>query len=146
MALKIRKPYTRLSVGIVFKDKSRTRQSEKDATDINLIVDKYQKTGVLSFAKEHAGQYGEVQPYDLQQAYEMIQNAEGMFTSLPSSVRKMMDNDPLKFMEFVSDPSNAEKMYELGLAERPIPEYQPDTDKPDVPPPTEPGQVSPPAE
>ena len=37
------------------------------------------------------------------------------FDDLPAKVRREFDNDPFKFLEFVEDPENVERMAELGL-------------------------------
>ena len=42
---------------------------------------------------------------------------------LPSDIRKLFDNDPGEFFEFATNPANAGKMAELGLA----PSTDPDT-------------------
>ena len=51
-------------------------------------------------------------------ALNLIQEAQEMFMTLPAHVRAEFDNDPEKFLEFVHDPDNEEKMRELGLLQK----------------------------
>lgn len=44
--------------------------------------------------------------------------AENAFNELPSKVREEFGNNPAKMLEFVSNPSNAERCIELGLMVR----------------------------
>ncbi|AZL82810.1 internal scaffolding protein [Apis mellifera associated microvirus 8] len=101
-------------------DPSLTVQSERDDTDINVIVDRYQKTGLLP-ANLATPQWG-VDVSDApsyQQAVQVVIDAERMFGSLDAKIRKEFDNDPAKFLAFVDDPANADKLIEMGLREAP---------------------------
>lgn len=119
----------RVRHSINFGKDSRTKQAHKDETDINQIMAKYIKTGVLEHANKYDGQYGFATSHDLHSALNLIQTAQEMFDELPSSVRSKMDNDPAKFLEFVQDPENAGELYELGLSltapENPTPQKEP---------------------
>lgn len=99
------------------KGESLTHQSMKDDCDINRIMMKYQKTGVLDHAKTYEGQYADFSKVtgDYQEHMNAVLEADQMFLTLPSSIRKKFDNDPGQFLAFVDDPSNAEEMIELGL-------------------------------
>ena len=93
----------------------------KDDCDINRIMLKYQKTGVLDHAKTYQGQYSDFSQVtgDYQEHMNAVIQANEMFMSLPSSVRKQFDNDPGEFLAFVDDPNNADEMVSLGLREAP---------------------------
>lgn len=99
---------------------SLVQQASKDETDINRILAKYRKTGLITHTAKHQGFYGEfIGAPDYHEAMTAIAEANSMFEELPATVRKEFDNDPSEFLAFVQDPANSEKMYEMGLAKRP---------------------------
>lgn len=112
---------------------SMTKQSFKEETDINYIVRKYQKTGMLSFVSDIAPQFMEVDSLEYQDALNLVIQAQNAFDQMPSNLRKRFENDPAKFLQFTEDQNNLEEMYDLGLATRPVLEEA----KPDNTPPVE---------
>lgn len=117
-----------------------TKQAFKKDTDINFIIDRFQKTGVMAHQKQYQGEYGEYHEIDYHEAMNVVTEADQMFQSLPSSLRKRFGNDPAAFLSFVSDENNAEQMREMGLlAPLPIEESRADPDPiPAEPEPAEP--------
>ena len=118
---------------------SLTRQEFADECDINGIMAKYEKTGMLPVngAQPSYVDFTAV-PSDLQEAMRVMMDAETAFMSLPANVRKEFDNDALRFVEFAQDGDNLEQLREWGLAE---PEKAPDApmrvevvNPPEVPP------------
>lgn len=95
---------------------SMTKQSFKDECDINKIMEKFQKTGVLNHYASHAPTYGDASPVEYLDALLVISTANEMFADLPASVRKRFNNNPEEFLEFAQDPKNVKQMRELGLA------------------------------
>lgn len=93
-----------------------TKQSFKDECNINKIMDKFQRTGIISHYASHGPQYMEIEPGDFLDAQLVIAKANTMFEELPSSVRKRFHNNPEHFLEFVQNPSNQEEMVQMGLA------------------------------
>lgn len=104
-------------VDLICTDASMTSQEFADEADINSIMRRYEKTGVVpSHGRE--GFYGEFADLpDFMEAQRIIMDAETAFAALPSRVRKEFDNDPAKFVEFASDPANVDQMRAWGLAE-----------------------------
>lgn len=96
---------------------SLTKQAEKQSCDINFIIQKYQRTGMLEHINRYQGVYGEAPAADFREALETVRTATSMFEALPSSVRKRFDNDPAAFLDFCSDPANLEEARLLGLAD-----------------------------
>jgi phage internal scaffolding protein len=98
---------------------SLTHQSMAPECDINTIMARWQKTGVLEHKNNFQGQYGDFTniPDDYHQAMNAVLDAEEMFSSLPSGIRKKFGNDPGTFIDFAVDPSNIDSMVEMGLAE-----------------------------
>ena len=93
-----------------------TEQNHKDETDINKIVRKYNKTGLIDHLNQFEKQYGDMTGYDYQDAMNTVAAANTMFEGLPSAIRNKFDNDPSKFINFVDDEANADKLVEMGLA------------------------------
>jgi len=113
--------------------KGMTRQEFERECNINNIMSKYQKTGVVDHITKHSPMYGDYDPIDFQTALNTIKEGEAMFAELPSQARKYFSNDPAEFMAFVQDPENIDKLVELGLASKPA--QAPETPDP-VPTPT----------
>lgn len=96
-------------------EESRTRQSEMRSADINLIMAKYQKTGVLPPATRQ-GFFADVSEVgDYREALDRIQRMDNYFLHLDPEVRKQFDNDPAIFLDFVSHDANLPKLEEMGL-------------------------------
>ncbi len=117
---------------------SRTQQSFKDETDINSIMAKYQKTGLIDHVNEHGAHYGE-QPAadDYHAAMNMVASTSSLFSELPSSVRDEFDNDPALFLEYISDEERrnellkTKKINQDELDIPAVPEADPPPNEPD---------------
>lgn len=96
--------------------KSRTKQSMKDETNINFIIDQYNKTGSLEHLKKYEGQYAQFDSIDFHTAMNVVVEAEQMFDELPSSIRSKFQNDPGQFLDYATNKENHEGMVEMGLA------------------------------
>ncbi|WNK13315.1 MAG: internal scaffolding protein [Microvirus sp.] len=94
-----------------------TKQEFKDECDINHIMAKFAKTGLIDHVNKYPGGYGDFtnQPTDYQSALNQVIQAEEMFLSLPSGIRTQFQNDPGQFLAFAEDPRNETKMRDLGL-------------------------------
>jgi len=92
-----------------------TKQSMQHECDINVILDRYQRTQIIDHYSKHAPKYGVYDPIDFKQAMDVITESNRMFMDLPSSMRNRFHNDPAEFLEFVQDENNAEEMRELGM-------------------------------
>ena len=95
---------------------SRTKQSDLAACDINLILARYAKTGILPPERRQAlyGDFSSVPTY--LESVEVVRQAHEQFEHLPAKVRDRFQNDPSRFLDFASDPRNVSEMVELGLA------------------------------
>lgn len=108
---------TRVPVAVSFQgDLGRAKQSMRDECDINRIMSKFQKTGVINHVARYQGRYGEATSMDYRECLETVKRAQDMFADLPAKARKRFGNDPAEFLAFVSDPENVEEMRALGLA------------------------------
>lgn len=119
---KILKQFERKRVKFATTGDSMTHQAHKRECDINQIMLKWQKTGVIEHANTYSGSYGDFTavPENYQEAMNSVINAQEMFMTLPSSIRRQFDNDPGQFLDFATDPKNADQMVEMGLASQPL--------------------------
>lgn len=100
------------------KDESMTKQADLPSTDINLIMARYVKTGLLPELIQREPRYGDFSEVpDYLEAVGIVQLAEEQFMALDAAVRKRFDNDPAQFLEFATDPANGEELVKMGLAE-----------------------------
>lgn len=107
----------RRHAGIDCSKDGRTRQEFADECDINILLARYEKTGVINHFNQQAPAYldvGEVP--DLAEAIGLVERANEAFMTLPAAARREFDNDPIKFVEFAADPANVARMREWGLA------------------------------
>lgn len=95
---------------------SLTIQSERDNCDVNRIVERFEKTGVLPVMSGSPlyGDFSELPDY--RQALDVVNAAQNAFASLDAKIRKEFDNNPAIFLDFVNDPKNIDKLREMGLA------------------------------
>lgn len=102
--------------GIRFTEPSRTRQSEREDCDINAVMARYERTGIITHTKQIQGQYGDFSNIpSYQEAMNQIMLAQNQFNSLPSDLRKQFENDPVQFVHFMDNPDNEEKARSMGL-------------------------------
>ena len=97
---------------------SRAKQSFKEECDINTIMAKYEKTGLIDHNARYRGEYADVTgAIELQEALQIVEDANDAFDSLTAKIRKRFDNSPEKFLTFVTNPENREAIREMGLME-----------------------------
>lgn len=95
----------------------RTKQSFSEESNINLIMAKYEKTGMLDHLNTHQGDYGNfIGAQDYHTSMNLIREAGEAFMTIPAGVRAKFDNDPARFLAYVQDPENKAGMVKLGLA------------------------------
>lgn len=105
-------------VQISFGKHSMTKQSHAKEADINYIVKKYHKTGILEHWRKNEPEYGFANSETFHESMNIITKAQNMFDELPSNAREYFNHSPANFLDFVNDPeTNISKMRELGLAE-----------------------------
>ncbi len=113
--VKARKPGKTKRVKLYMYGKTVTKQSFKDDCDINLIMAKFVKTGVLENTRDDPPEYGFASSDDFRESMEIVSKANSMFESMPSKIRNKFENDPARFLDFVQDPKNEKEMQEMGL-------------------------------
>lgn len=105
--------------GIDFKkSKSLTQQSFKDAADVNNIVDKFVRTGVLvdpMTVGNRQPMFEDFSNVDFQTSMEMVAMAKSQFMMLPSDIRSKFDNNVAVMMDYIQKPENKAEAIKLGL-------------------------------
>lgn len=93
-----------------------TEQHHKDSCDINNILRHYNEDTLAAHIARFQGNYGDFTDFmDYADAFNFIKQTDEMFNSVPAHIRADFDNDPQKFVDFVSDPNNKKKLSEYGL-------------------------------
>ena len=102
--------------GLSCLDDSLTQQQFKEEADINTIVNRFLKTGVMP--TPHAfPQYVDFEGvFDYQSAMNLVRAADESFMRMDAKVRARFNNSPQEFLEFFANPENAEEAVRLGLA------------------------------
>lgn len=118
-----------LNIETINNEPSMTQQQFKDETDINLIVEKYSKSGQFP-------QYGKIGIYadyseikDYQGMLQTVMDAQESFNQLDAKVRYKFQNDPAQLIKFMQDPKNHDEGVKLGI-------YNPKPPKEEIPTPT----------
>lgn len=106
-----------------FQGPTRTKQAHLGECDINQIMARYERFGVIDHVNRHQGRYADITGLgDYQDCLNQVREAQELFADLPAAVRRRFDNDPQAFLDFCADPSNLDEMRTLGLlAEAPLP-------------------------
>lgn len=119
-------------------DLTRTKQEFKDECDINLIVPKWESTGLLNHQSAHPPTYGDFSDsMEYQSAMNSLISAQQAFADLPSEIRERMHNDPGKLLDFLADEDNRDEAIRIGLIKKPV-------EDPSTPAPQEPAEPIPP--
>jgi len=100
---------------------SMTRQEFADDCDINVLMAHYERNAVLPPSNSKSPAYFDASAVpDFREALDIAREAEEAFMRVPAVVRKELDNDVHKFVEYANDPANVENLRKWGLVE-PLP-------------------------
>lgn len=127
--------------GTINDQPSMTRQSEKDSTDINLIMKTYDRTGAFPWPTEQPLFMDVTKVPSYREALDRVHEAEEIFMSLDPKTRARFNNDPAQFLDYTSNPANAGEMLALGWIEEQTAldmGYKKPEEKPPAPPTTTP--------
>lgn len=92
-----------------------TEQHHKNECDINQIIRKYDKTGLITHITKFEAKFGDMTGTDFKTAHDQVIKAQAMFDELPSQIRKRFQNTPEKLLSFMENPENRKEAEELGL-------------------------------
>lgn len=102
--------------GLKCEDPSLTQQQFKEEADINTIVDRFMKSGVLP-TPAVMPQFMDVEGnFDYQTAMNYVRQADENFMRMDAKVRARFNNSPQEFLEFFANPENTDEAIRLGLA------------------------------
>lgn len=107
-----------------FPARSMTKQEFTHELDLNVIMARFivsdfdPSTLPISARKALQGDFTGA-PESYHEALNLVVNAKQSFMTLDADLRARFDNDPQKFLDFVSDPENRDELIELGLAVTP---------------------------
>jgi phage internal scaffolding protein len=99
-----------------------TEQAHKRETDVNEIVKKYDKTGLITHIANFEAKFGDMTGMEFQKAQEMVANAKSQFEMLPSEIRNRFANDPMNLLKFMEKKENRDEAIKLGLIHPDTPE------------------------
>lgn len=125
--MKFRNAYSkRLDIFATVNDEpSLTQASDAEDADINVIMARYGQTGLLPAINIQAltGDFSNV--VDFREAQERIKEANDEFAKVPADLRRRFDNDPQRFIEWVTNDENKDEAIKLGYRTR-APEPEPE--------------------
>lgn len=98
---------------------TRTEEAHTDGCNINTIIAKARRTGMIERNVAQA-RYGDfTSAADFQTCLQRVEQAEQDFLNLSADLRKRFANDPARLLAFLADPNNKEEAIRLGLKEKP---------------------------
>lgn len=106
--------------------RDRTLQSQAEDADINVIMKRFANTGVLPQG-HRVPTFGDFTGItDFREAMDLVREAERAFLRVPAELRRRLDHDPQKFIEFCEDPANLPELRKYGFAVPEVPKPNPD--------------------
>lgn len=97
------------------RSRSRTQQHYREIVNVNTIMKKAQKSGVLPVVNQES-YYAEIPTsYDYKKMLDRIISIDQKFNALPADVRSKFGNDPDQILKYLKDPKNEKEARELGL-------------------------------
>lgn len=97
------------------EDKSRTKQQFKNECDINKIMHKARRNGIMPKLNTRQPKYGDFTSIgEYRDVMDRLNQADESFASLPAETRNFFANDPALLIDFINNPANEDKAIELG--------------------------------
>jgi len=98
------------------QDVQGAHQEYKDECDINFLLRKYDKTGVIPVVQSIEAKYGDfTSAEDYHSIHNRIIAAQSAFMGLPAKIRSRFDNDAALLLDFINDPANKADAVAMGL-------------------------------
>lgn len=115
----MRPRYARPVCDTVPVGESLTKQEFSEETDINVILRRYQQTGVFPVLDRPAS-YGDFSSSeDYLSCMVRVRAAEEAFQALPAEIRDAVRNDPAELVDLVTDPARRAEAIRLGVLSAP---------------------------
>lgn len=108
---------------LICDEVSMTQQHFRDEADINTIMSRYARTGLLVDPARVSGSMPTFDDFsslpDYQESQNVIAFANQSFSQLPAVMRKRFNNDPAEMIAFLNDENNRSEAIKLGLVDEP---------------------------
>lgn len=99
---------------------SKAQQHLKDEADVNSIMEKYRKTGLMPQSPRTPITGADMTGLsDFREHMDIVAQAQQNFDQLPAQLRKRFGNDPANLLDFVHDDKNRDEAIKLGLVPPP---------------------------
>lgn len=115
--LSIVKPYgQKIRVQIDWpEDAQGAKQEFKDECDINIILKRFEKQGILTHVNNKIPYFGEAPSQTYTEVMHQMAAAKEYFETLPSSIRNEFGNSVSEFIDFATNPENGDALEALGF-------------------------------
>lgn len=90
-----------------------TKQVMKDDADINKLVYRHIKNDTLHTIEKSQGMYGDFSNIDFEATARTLSEGRALFEELPSEVQSEFGYSPTRFFQFVNDPQNDGRLFDL---------------------------------
>lgn len=140
----VRHPLSRERSALTLSQDGGADQAHRGQTDINRIMANYVETGAITHVSRREPLYGDFSSaMDLHTATNRVIAAQAHFDGLPSKVRKVADNDPVKFLELTETDEGIAALEAAGLEFREPEILEPNPPLEAEPPPAAPPETPP---
>lgn len=103
-------------VQTVNDEPSKTVQSDAELGDVNAVMDRYRRTGIVAGLNEVEKEYRDVTTFsDFADVMRHARAAEEEFMKLPSKVREMFNHDAMQWLDTAHDPEKRQALLDKGL-------------------------------
>lgn len=110
-APKPRNIYERTAVQVYKKPgQSLTEQHHARSCDINTIMAKYIKTGIIEHVNNYEPTFGDVSGLDFKKAMDTVALVKSEFANMPAYVRDHFNQDEAAYLEKVSTPEGVQEL------------------------------------
>jgi len=92
-----------------------TEQSHKSQCDVNKIIAKYNKTGLISHVSEIKAEFGDIPAVDYKEMQDRLVKMNNEFDKLPYQIKKRFGNNPYALISFMENAENRKEAEDLGL-------------------------------
>lgn len=108
----------------------RTNQAMKESCDINQILARFRKTGIIEHVAKYRPEYSKITHLDFEESFKTVKRARKMFQELPAEIRKNFHNEVENFLQFMENPENHSVEALMATTQSREPTTPPDGDKP----------------
>jgi len=106
---------------MVFSGNTMTQAHFQENANINSIMARYKKTGVLGTGLQgfRRPQFGNFVGMDFQEMNNIVVRGNELFMQLSPDIRKRFHNDPGELIQFINDEGNRDEAIKLGFLPKP---------------------------